>query len=70
MILFESIIRLPGEIREVNTLKTVVCEKKDCISHKQIAQIGGLDEKESNDSDLKCCMEGGFSKTRSTGRKS
>ena len=54
MILFESIIRLPGEIREVNTLKTVVCEKKDCISHKQIAQIGGLDEKESNDSDLKC----------------
>ncbi len=53
MILLESIIRLPREIWEVNTLEAVVCEKKDCILVKQIAQIGGLDEKDSNDSDLK-----------------
>jgi hypothetical protein len=31
--LFESTTILPKMIWEINTLKTVLCEKKDCIFH-------------------------------------
>jgi hypothetical protein len=51
--LFESLIRIPKVIYEINTLKAVFYTGKDCTLLQHEVEFGGLDGKASKDFDLK-----------------